>query len=111
MAGQFQIVILSSDPGINLKSLNQFVRMEHIKMEGLHLYPDLESVDGEAGSTISIGAHTKVPTLHCPFCFMTSFQIKLIRNFLYQDTHTFWNVGMVMTFLKELSHNFLPSLK
>ena len=28
-------------PVINLKSLNQFVRIEHFKMEGLHLLPDL----------------------------------------------------------------------
>ena len=28
-------------PVINLKGLNQFVRVEHFKMEGLHLLPDL----------------------------------------------------------------------
>jgi len=28
-------------PVINLKALNQFVRVEHFKMEGLHLLPDL----------------------------------------------------------------------
>ena len=28
-------------PVINLKGLNQFVRTEHFKMEGLHLLPDL----------------------------------------------------------------------
>ena len=28
-------------PVINLKSLNQFVRIEHFKMEGLHLLSDL----------------------------------------------------------------------
>ena len=33
-------------PVINLKGLNQFVRVEHFKMEGLHLLPDfLQSVD------------------------------------------------------------------
>ena len=26
---------------INLKGLNQFVKTEHFKMEGLHLFPDL----------------------------------------------------------------------
>ena len=28
-------------PVINLKGLNQFVKTEHFKMEGLHLLPDL----------------------------------------------------------------------
>ena len=28
-------------PVINLKALNQYVRVEHFKMEGLHLLPDL----------------------------------------------------------------------
>ena len=47
----FQIFLVGKKDGgqrivINLKALNQFVRIEHFKMAGLHLLPDLlQSVD------------------------------------------------------------------
>jgi len=37
-------------PVINLKGLNQFVKTEHFKMEGLHLLSAATGLDGENGS-------------------------------------------------------------
>lgn len=49
---------------VNLKGLNQSVKVEHFKMVGLHLLPDVKGLDGEVRSkgSISLSLHPSRPS-------------------------------------------------